>query len=76
MVALARTPKPREPRHYSCGPIHQDQPLRVYNENAADLADNLKWPVPWWVELVMAVGFVVVILVPAAAAVVIHWGMK
>lgn len=73
MVALLKT-KPREHRHYPMGPLEHDIPLRVYNENAADLRDNLNRPVPWWVELAMAAGFVFVILVPAVAAVVLAFG--
>lgn len=73
MVALLKT-KPREQRHYPMGPLKQDVPLKVFDEDAADLAENLHRPVPWWVEMTLAAGFVFVVLVPAMAAVVIAWG--
>lgn len=72
MVALLKT-KPREQRHYPLGPIHQYQPLRVFNENAADLRDNLSRPVPWWVELAMAVGGLVLIGLLAFAGTLKWW---
>lgn len=63
MVALLKS---REHRHYPMGPIHQDRPLRVFDENAADLAENqarLRAARSWWPErlLIVLVGIVAVI---------------
>lgn len=61
MVALKRE---REQRHYPMGPIEHDIPLKLYEPPAKR--------VPWWVDILLAVGFVVVVLVDVAA-VVIAW---
>ena len=54
MVALLKT-KPREQRHYPMGPTTQDVPLKVYDEDAADLAENQQRLAAksWWPEWLM-----------------------
>lgn len=63
MVALRN--RKSQPRHYSIGPLSEDRPLKLYEPPTQ---------VPWWIDLAMAVGFIVVVLVPAAAAVVLAFG--
>lgn len=65
MVALLNR-KPREPRHYPMGPLKQDVPLKVFDENAADLLENierLRAARSWWPErlLMMLAGIVFVV---------------
>jgi hypothetical protein len=55
MVALKRE---REQRHYPMGPLKQDVPLKVFDENAADLAENqarLRSAKSWWPERLLFV---------------------
>lgn len=72
MVALLKKQE-REQRHYPVGPLEHDVPLKVFDEDAADLRDNLKRPVPWWVELAMAVGGLVLIGLLAFAGTLKWW---
>lgn len=63
MVALKR---PREQRHYECGPTSQDIPLRVYSEDLEDLNENiarLRAARSWWPErlLMVLAGIVAVV---------------
>lgn len=46
-------------REYPMGPLRVDQPLKVYEPPANR--------VPWWVEIALAAGFVVVVLVDLVA---------
>ena len=60
MVALL---KPREHRHYPMGPIHQDRPLKVFDETNLDYEENiarLRAAKSWWPErlLMVLVGIV------------------
>lgn len=64
MVALLK-PKPREPRHYGCGPIYHDQPLKVFDESRLDLLENQQRLAArsWWPEklLMVLAGIVAVV---------------
>ena len=60
MVALKKQP---EQRHYECGPIRQDVPLRIY------ATEETPQPVPWFVEFILVAGFLGLVALVAVAMV-------